>query len=188
MNTIRRSPLFIHRGARTYASRPAQKPLPRPRDPLTTSTKAIITEIVPGLTFIHRPPPSAPSPHSLTTAPSSPFLRNVSSDALQYDPNNLPPPLWKGPPAAGPQTHLTEKDITEMRQLRAEYNPLTPQTHSASAIAKKFNCTPNTVRIFAPLTKEQKLASAKVIAGKRERWNNRKKLVKAIRAKRQSLW
>src|SRR5258705_2524283 len=55
----------------------AEKPPYRAPDPLVNNPKATVTKLggEEELTFIHRPPASAPSPYSLSIAPASPLLR-----------------------------------------------------------------------------------------------------------------
>ncbi|KAH0831916.1 hypothetical protein J3R83DRAFT_12799 [Lanmaoa asiatica] len=65
---------------RTYATRRPEKPPARFPDPLRNNPNAVVTPLEGDkLTFIHRPPPSAPSPHSTTLDPASPLLRPAAT-------------------------------------------------------------------------------------------------------------
>lgn len=185
MNAARR---VVSVGARRgYAT--STRPLPRPKDPLTTSKNAVISELAPGVTFIHRPPPSAPTPHSLTTAPSSPLLQKVQT-SLAPSPaavsteasSNLPPVLGSGPPEK--RYHLTPSQIEEMRALRAS----DPKKYTAGVLAKQFDCTVAFVQITAPASKTRRLALDTELQEQKDGWGYRKRLQREIRQKRRSLW
>lgn len=172
-------------GRRGYATRP----LPRPKDPLTTSKNAVVSELAPGITFIHRPPPTAPTPHSLTTAPSSPLLKTVQSSlaSLSAAPsteatNSLPPVLGSGPP--NKRYHLTPAQIEEMRELRAS----NPEKYTVGYLAKHFDCSPAFVQITAPASKTRRTVVENELEEQRAGWGHRKRLQRDIRQKRRSLW
>lgn len=169
-------------GRRSYATRP----LPRPKDPLTTSNSAVVSEIAPGITFIHRPPPTAPTPHSLTIAPSSPLLQKSESSALNPSSapgtSSLPPVLGSGPPEK--RYHLTPEQIAEMQSLRAS----DPKTYTVSVLAKRFDCSPAFVQITAPADKPRREALERALSEQKAGWGYRKRLQREITQKRRSLW
>src|SRR5262245_7455973 len=80
---------------RTYKNRHAERPPYRAPDPLVHNPDAKVTMLEQDLTFIHRPPPTALTPFSLTTAPASPLLRRPAKETP------LPPVLR--PSAARPE-------------------------------------------------------------------------------------
>ncbi|KAI0042157.1 chondroitin AC/alginate lyase [Auriscalpium vulgare] len=126
---------------RTYATRLPEKPPMRHPDPLINNPAAVVTPLSEDLTFIHRPPPSAPTPFSYTTNPSSPLLRPAS-------PADAPlPPTLKDTSAAPKPPRMSDAKIAEMRALRAS-NPKLSRTF----LAQKFECTPAFVSLMAPLS------------------------------------
>jgi len=159
----------------------AERPAYHPPDPLVNNPDAVVTTLQDeNLTFIHRPPPTAPSPFSLTTAPSSPLLRPASAP-----PELLPPPLRVTPP---PPKRMTDAAVAKMREFRRE----DPSKFTAGKLARMFNCTPNFVSLVAALKKPARKARLVIRneehAKMRERWSERHATVKAIRAKRRELW
>ncbi|KAH7340910.1 mitochondrial ribosomal protein subunit L20-domain-containing protein [Rhizoctonia solani] len=163
---------------RNYA---VSRPNPRPKDPVLTSPNANVQQITPDVTFIHNPPPSIPTPHSLTTAPISPLLSKPnSSSGTGY----LPPELHPKPEIERPR--LTQDQIEEIRRLRLS----DPKNNSCQALAKQFNCTPIFVSMVAPLPKQKReeLEKEQREAQKREQWGERKTLIREIRKKRRQFW
>lgn len=71
-----------------------------------------------------------------------------------------------------------------MRALRAA----DPVTNSVISLARRFDCSRAFVQITAPLSKELRKAREDEVNEVRAGWGDRKKLVRAIRAKRRSLW
>ena len=192
-NALRR--IASRSGQRGYATRP----LPRPKDPLSSSRIAVTHEIAPGITFIHRPPPTAPTPHSLTTAPSSPLLQkpttspdpgsSLSPASLQLHevgsprpPDSLPPVLGLGPPEK--RYHLTPVQVEEMRSLRAS----DPETYTVSVLAKRFDCSRAFVQITAPASNARRAALDEDLVKQKAGWGHRKRLQREIRQKRRSFW
>ncbi|KAF8523203.1 mitochondrial ribosomal protein subunit L20-domain-containing protein [Gautieria morchelliformis] len=172
---------------RGYATRRPERPPPKIKDPLL-SANAVHHQIAPNLTFIHRPPPTAPTPFSLSTAPSSPLLLPAtpvpSSDASTS--TRLPPRIQK--PQNQPETKLTDEQIEEIRRLRTA----DPIVHTRQKLAKQFGCSPAYIPMVAPLRKAE---TRKALARRdqeheanRSRWGERKEMVVAIRKKRRSLW
>ncbi|CAE6405580.1 unnamed protein product [Rhizoctonia solani] len=163
---------------RNYA---VSRPNPRPKDPVLKSPNANIEQITSDVTFIHNPPSSIPTPHSLTTAPISPLLsKPTRSDSTGY----LPPELHPKPEVQRPK--LTQDQIEEIRRLRLS----DPKNNSCPVLAKKFNCTPIFVSMIAPLPKQmrEELEKEQREAQNREQWGERKALVHAIRKKRRQFW
>ncbi|KAF8650161.1 hypothetical protein AX16_005395 [Volvariella volvacea WC 439] len=176
---------------RTYATkwprpRPgtSERPPYRAKDPLVNNPSATVTTFEEeGLTFIHRPPPTAPTPHSLTTAPASPLLW---SKPTPVD-GPLPPPIR--PSAEKPQPErASDEVIASIKELRRS----NPSEYSRGKLAKMFGVTPSFVGAVAALKKSQRTALIKERDQKhaevREKWSERKSIVRAIRAKRRALW
>lgn len=179
-STVRRWCLRL--GTRGYATRRPEKPPPKLKDPLSAAN-ATHYKIGPNLTFVHRPPPTAPSPYSLTVAPASPLLKpapETNSD------KSLPPRLWKD--AQSQQTQLTPEQIEEIKRLRNE----DPTVWTRQKLAKKFGCKACYIPMIAPLDKS---THREVLAGRdtehehnRSRWGENKATARAIRQKRKSMW
>ncbi|KZT51421.1 hypothetical protein CALCODRAFT_414006, partial [Calocera cornea HHB12733] len=157
-------------------------------DPLKTSTRASTWEVAPGVTFTHRPPPTAPSPFSLTVAPASPLLalgkRTPSAASSSTETVPLPPPMRK--PREEKKNTVGPEVIAEIRRLRLE----DPDINLPSVLAKQFGVSAQFVRIAAPLPKaiarrhmEEYLASQ----GK-EKWGYKKRLIRETRQKRKDYW
>ena len=160
-------------------------PMHRP-DPLENNPKAVVTELPEeNLTFIHRPPPTAPSPYSLTTAPASPLLwpRPTPTDAVPLPPVSRPS-LYK---SQQPE-RLSDEDVEKIRQLRRS----DPETYSRQKLAKMFGCTQTFVGAVAALKKSQrkKLIRKEEEQFERQRgaWSEQKLMARAIRGKRRELW
>lgn len=169
-------------GARGYATRRPEKPPPKLKDPLNAAN-ATHYKIGPNLTFVHRPPPTAPSPYSLTAAPASPLLTPASGTNPD---KSLPPRLWKDAPS--PQSQLTFEQIEEIKRLRNE----DPAVWTRQKLAKKFGCKACYIPMIAPLDKS---THREVLAGRdaehehnRSRWGENKATARAIRQKRKTMW
>ncbi|GJJ13279.1 hypothetical protein Clacol_007530 [Clathrus columnatus] len=163
------------------SSRP-ERPPSKIRDPLN-EPNATQYKIGSNLTFIHRPPPTAQSPYSLTVAPSSPLLESPSATRVDAP---LPPPLWKE--ALKPKHQLTPEQVEEIKRLRNE----DPVTWTRQKLAKKFGCKACYIPMIAPLDKS---VHKGILAEKdaehernRSRWGENKATAKAIRRKRKALW
>lgn len=160
---------------------PAVKPPVKRPDPL----RDVPAQKLDGgsLTFYHRPPASAPSPYSLSTAPASPLLRAPSAPVnLQPAPVSDP----SAPPALRPlpepkRTHISEAAAADMRRLRAE-------GWSRLAVARKFKCSPVLVSIVAPATREKYDAHWEKMEKVKEGWGPRKRVLREVRAKRKEFW
>ncbi|KIM43341.1 hypothetical protein M413DRAFT_402042 [Hebeloma cylindrosporum] len=161
----------------------SERPAYHAPDPLTNNPKAVVTKLEKdGLTFIHRPPPTAPSPFSLTTAPASPLLRPPST------PHDGPlPPLSRSPPKPAPP-RLSDEKLENLRKLRYE----NPQVYTRKKLAKMFKCTQSFVGQVAALRKPARNAVLKVRdeqhALAKAKWSEKHSIVKAIAAKRRELW
>lgn len=166
---------------RSYATRLPQNPPYRPPDPLINNPRAVYQELPEKLTFIHRPPPTAPSPLSYTTSPSSPLLRGgpVSSAGA------LPPRLGKD---RGEKPRLSDEDIAKIRTLRRE----DPITWTRRRLAKEFDCTPWFVGKLVSLTGSDRRRALeqreKEHGADRAKWGERKSLQADIRKKRKEFW
>ena len=123
--------------SRSYATRLPERPPYRAPDPLKNNPHAKYEALSERLTFIRRPPPTAPTPFSYTTSPSSPLLRQ--SPSLPVSRVSLPPSLHPDKPQP---SRMSDEDIATMRKLRAE----DPSKWTRSLLAKKFNCTPQIAR------------------------------------------
>ncbi|KAF9013445.1 mitochondrial ribosomal protein subunit L20-domain-containing protein [Cyathus striatus] len=192
MNVCRRLPVAPSL-TRSYATR---YPRPRPGtsersayhapDPLQNNPSAVVTPLTDeGLTFIHRPPPTAPSPHSLTSAPTSPFLRPPTPVASPLPPHIRPSAAKVD---ATLPARMSDEDIAKLRQLRLS----DPEVYTRGKLAEMFGCTENFVGLVAALKKPKRKALLKTReeAHKldRAKWNEKHTLVKEIRAKRRQLW
>lgn len=171
---------FLFRG---YATRLPQRPPMRHPDPLSNKPNAISTSLPEDLTFIHRPPPSAPTPLSYTVNPSSPLLR--ADTKTPPTGSALPPPL-KNATSAHPR--LPEDKISEIQRLRME----NPALYTRNRLADTFGCSPSFVSYVAPLKPfQQRTALAKrdrEHEKARGRWGEKAALIREIRKKRKEFW
>ncbi|KAJ7095949.1 mitochondrial ribosomal protein subunit L20-domain-containing protein [Mycena belliarum] len=180
---------------RTYAKKwPHETKWPRPKpgtserpayhapDPLLNNPAAAVTALPDNdLTFIHRPPPTAPSPFSLTTNPVSPLLR----PRPPQDPVPLPP-FSRSPPKELPRA--SDQIMAEIRRLRTA----DPERYTTGVLARKFKVTRGFVSAIAALKKSQRRAKRQVqnaVAEKaRGKWGEKKTTLMLIKAKRRELW
>ena len=175
--------LRVHFMTRGYATRLPQRPPMRHPDPLSNNPNAVSTTLSEDLTFIHRPPPTPPTPHSYTVNPSSPLLQtgtHTSSPA-----SALPPPLKN---ATSVHPRLTEEKISEIRRLRME----NPAFYTRSWLANNFGCSPSFVSYVAPLSPSQQRAALakrnREHEKARTRWGEKSALIREIRTKRKEFW
>jgi len=178
--------LVFRQQQRRYATRRPERPPQKIKDPLDNAANASRYEIQDKkFTFIHRTPPSAPTPFSLTTAPSSPLL-NPASNLAEGTANALPPPLWNEP--SKQHRTLSEAEVDQIRALRNT----DPHSNTAGKLAAQFGCSSKFVAMVAPLSKQIKQERLQLRAEEHEnarsKWGSRKQLVKEIRAKRKSYW
>ncbi|KAG0704300.1 mitochondrial ribosomal protein subunit L20-domain-containing protein [Suillus ampliporus] len=171
--------------SRSYATRIAEKPPARFPDPLVNHPNAVVKTLKDeNLTFIHRPPPTAPSPHSTTLAPASPLLKSPTPPNKRAP---MPPLLRPSAYNATPPRMLDE-DMKQLRKLRLS----NPEKYSRTKLAKMFKCTPNFVSKVAALPRPQRKEFAREIEAKhenvREQWGEKKATFVAIKQKRREFW
>jgi hypothetical protein len=181
--------------ARGYATKHASK-FPRPKpgtaerpayhapDPLVNNSDAAVTKLQDeGLTFIHRPPPSAATPHSFTTNPASPLLTAKVTPVDGPLPPFARPGLQKQSPG-----RASDEVIAKIRELRETHS----EEYSRGELARMFNVTRSFVSMIAPLRIKKRKDIVKKTerehAAARAKWSERHSLVQAIRRKRRELW
>lgn len=169
---------------RTYATRRPEKPPARFPDPLHSNPNATVTTLEDSnLTFIHRPPPSVPTPHSTTLDPGSPLLKPPTHPTDGRMPPMLRPSSYKPEPE-----RMSREDIEKIRALRLS----DPRVHSRTKLAKMFNCTPHFISKIAALPRPQRRQMGRETEAEhkavRERWGERKATMTAIRQKRREFW
>jgi hypothetical protein len=179
MKSWSRIPLLV----RGYATRLPEKPPMRHPDPLSNNPNTVTTSLSEDLTFIHRPPPSASTPHSYTVNPTSPLL--LAESPAPATGSSLPPPLAR-PRLERPR--LSDDKITEIQRLRVQ----DPKRYTRSRLAEMFGCSPTFVSYVAPLApSEQKAALARrerVHEKSRTRWGEKSAIIREIRRKRKEFW
>lgn len=167
--------------SRAYSSRLPERPPYRAPDPLTSDSNVVHQPLPNDLTFIHRPPPTAPSPFSYTTSPSSPLLRPREASTS----GALPPTLRSGKPEP---ERLSDEQVARLRKLRAE----DPAKWTRGRLAKEFGCTTSFVMHVAALKPaDRKKAKALRDAEHekaRSQWGEKKSMVREIRKKRREFW
>lgn len=179
---------------RSYATRRPERPPPKVIDPLLTSPNATVSKLPEGVTFIHRPPPTSPSPFSTTILPASPLLRpptplpsSPASSSSAPAPDGLVPPRSRNP-RKYENNVLVEEDFAKMRELRAA----DPVRWTRGALAKEFRCPPFLVAQQVPLgnaVRKSSLAKREEEHEKnRSKWGEQKSMVMAIRKKRREFW
>jgi hypothetical protein len=180
----------------------AERPPYRAPDPLLNNPKATVTQLggkdgEQELTFIHRPPPSAPSPYSLSVAPASPLLRPRShalgtTETETRQPESpssslLPPPI-RSQTQKEESPRMSDEDLARLKYLRRS----DPFLYTRGKLAKMFGCSPTFVGMVAPLKKSQCRATHKVLEEQHEkakaRWSEKHQIVMEIRKKRKELW
>ncbi|KAJ6512191.1 mitochondrial ribosomal protein subunit L20-domain-containing protein [Mycena vitilis] len=180
--------------ARSYATKLAKWPRPKPGtserpayhppDPLVNNPQAVVTALPDeDLTFIHRPPPTAPSPFSLTTNPVSPLLRpRAPQPEIPLPPPSRP--KW----GADPLPRASAQTMSEIRRLRA----LDPNRYTCGVLANKFKVTRGFVQAIAALKKSQRKAKRRVQEAEadraRDKWSEKTTTLRLIKAKRRELW
>lgn len=169
--------------SRCYSTRLPERPPYRAPDPLINNPNVVHQSLPNDLTFIHRPPPTAPTPFSYTTAPSSPLLQPSSSSTETGGP--VPPALRAEKPQ---HERMSDDQIAKLRKLRAE----DPAKWTRGKLAKEFGCTPSFVmHVAAMKSAERKKALAlrdEEHEEARSKWGERKSIVRAIRKKRREFW
>ncbi|KAG9037242.1 hypothetical protein FRB95_006185 [Tulasnella sp. JGI-2019a] len=213
MSTLLRTRQAIRtpRNARSFVARPKHTI----KDPLLSASNSKVTKLAPNLTLIHRPPPTAESPISYTTNPSSPFLKpSTAASAIQASrpygtiptlPEshaNVPPTVHPVPTRFNPNSpqsfHLNQAQIEEMKQLREK----DPRGNTVEKLAGQFKCSRLFVQMVAPLrdivvrVKSSDGIEEITEAERRERqrlkkesrWGERKTITKEVRKRRKALW
>ncbi|KAH9851547.1 mitochondrial ribosomal protein subunit L20-domain-containing protein [Lenzites betulinus] len=167
--------------SRSYATRLPERPPYRAPDPLRSHPDRWqeLPEI--SSTFIHRPPPTAPSPLSFTTAPASPLLKDGPTPAE----GALPPTVAK---EKGAKPRMTDEAIAKMRTLRRE----DPGKWTRGRLAREFDCTPwfvgKMVTLAGPERRRALETRDEAHAAARGKWGERKTLQADIRKKRKEFW
>ncbi|OCH90890.1 hypothetical protein OBBRIDRAFT_887331 [Obba rivulosa] len=165
---------------RSYATRLPQRPPYRAPDPFESTPDAARQELTEDVTFIHHPPPSAPTPFSYTTAPSSPLLREASPAAAR-----LPPPMRAGKPEP---PRVDRETLLKIRELRR----VDPDKWTRNAVAKAFNVTTGFVFRTAALRPRDRKKKLEVRDAEhdsfRSRWGEKKRMLREIRQKRREFW
>ncbi|ESK95041.1 60s ribosomal protein l20 [Moniliophthora roreri MCA 2997] len=162
----------------------SERPPYRAPDPLINHPTATVTSLPEDdLTFIHRPPPTAPSPLSFTTNPVSPLLQP------QKPPTEAPlPPLLRPSATKEALSRVPDKVVAKIRQLRLS----NPEKYTRGRLAKQFGVTQHFVALVAATKKSQRkqLVAVRdaIHAANREKWSDKKKLVEDIRQKRRTFW
>jgi len=183
----------------------------RAPDPLVNNPKATVTKLggEEQLTFIHRPPASAPSPYSLSVAPASPLLRprpmSVGGGATTKKGGRQPLPQPQSPSTTSSSSllppvirshgeqkeespRMSDEDLVRLKSLRRS----DPVLYTRGKLAGMFKCSPTFVGMVAPLKKSQCRAMHKelerVHEKARERWSEKHQIVMGIRKKRRELW
>lgn len=192
---------------RTYATKLNKYPRPKPGtaerpayhapDPLINNAKAVVTALPDeeGLTFIHRPPPTAPSPYSLTTNPVSPLLcprpppRQSQENENETENIDIPlPPPSRPKFGKEPLPRASAQTMSEIKRLRA----LDPERYTCSVLARKFQVTRGFVQAIAALKKslrkKKRREQERVAEQAREKWGEKKTTLMLIKAKRRELW
>lgn len=173
---------------RCYSTRLPTRPPPKVPDPLVDVPKIQLDD---NLTFIHRPPPTMPSPESFTTAPSSPLLRPPSQPQgimTSFTDPSLPPVSRPSLIPKKQHPRMTDQDIRSMRELRHS----DPAEWTCTKLAAKFNCSPGFVSLVAGLKgsdwKKQVRGVAEQHQHARDRWGDKRALLQKIRAKKRDFW
>jgi hypothetical protein len=113
-----------------------------------------------------------------TAAPGTPLQ---TSPFLPPKPSTSLPPAIRAPYQKS--YHLTEKDIAEIRRLRAE----DPTHWTRIRLAEKFQCS----QFFVGMIAKNEGKAAQVEAehnAARQRWGNRRRTAKEDRGRRKELW
>lgn len=155
-------------------------PVRHPRDPLESSANATRFPLSSGETFIVRPPPTPQSSRMNVAAVDALF--NGPTQASETELSQLPPALVRRSPSA--TNKLSKEQITQMQTLRKQ----DPFINTASALAKKFGCSPTFVSIVAPAPKNVRKARQAETDLKKATWGMNKRIASVQRAERRSLW
>ncbi|KAI9061325.1 hypothetical protein FKP32DRAFT_948908 [Trametes sanguinea] len=168
--------------SRSYATRLPERPPYRAPDPLRSNPHATYQELADkNLTFIHRPPPTAPSPLSYTTSPASPLLKDGPTPVT----GALPPSVRKD---KGEKARLSDEAIAKIRDLRRA----DPVKWTRGKLAKEFGCSPwfvgKLITLKGPDRRRALEEREREHAEARAKWGERKSLQAEIRKKRREFW
>ncbi|KAI0755263.1 mitochondrial ribosomal protein subunit L20-domain-containing protein [Daedaleopsis nitida] len=178
------------RFSRSYATRLPERPPYRAPDPLRDNPHAVYESLPENATFIHRPPPTAPSPLSYTTAPASPLLQSSPTPTPTPTPTSveagsLPPQVWKD---KGAKPRVSDEDLAQIRRLRRE----DPATWTRTRLAQEFNCTPwfvgRVTSLKGPERRKAQEEMAREHEAARAKWGERRALNEDIRKRRKEFW
>ncbi|KAF9267533.1 hypothetical protein L218DRAFT_693852 [Marasmius fiardii PR-910] len=139
----------------------SERPPYRAPDPLINNPVATVTSLPEDdLTFIHRPPPTSPSPFSYTTNPVSPLLQ----------PKKLPTVVAKIR-----HLRLSKPEVYTRGRLAKEFGVTQRFVGLIAAVSK---------------AKRKELVSQRdALHGEgRAKWSDKKRLVEDIRKKRRTFW
>lgn len=145
--------------------------------------------------IIFNPPPSMPNVYHTPTiflpkddkrrSLQLPTTKSLLANTPTFTPSGkerLPPPVRK---PYEKRYHLTEKDLEEMRRLRAEDS----MTWSAKKLAKHFDCSLMFVcSAIEGLAKEKIAMQAKVAEVVKSRWGAKRRVAREDRALRKEQW
>ncbi|PWN49521.1 FAD/NAD(P)-binding domain-containing protein [Violaceomyces palustris] len=182
---VRQSIPGNRRGFATSVSQSRNTPSRRQRDPLDYSPNAVRHPLSSGETFIVRPPPTAGSSASTTLIPQPLLSRppTTTEDAGPLPPA-LAPSYRQGSATISNRKDLTPDQIEKMQRMR-EADPI---TWTAAKLAKKFRCSPTFVSIVAPLPKAIREGKKAKAEEAKLGWGLNKRIARAERAERRSLW
>ena len=179
---------LAHGLRRCYSTRLPTRPPPRVPDPLVDVPKVQLED---NLTFIHRPPPTMPSPESLTTAPSSPLLRppaQLQCTATSLTDPSLPPISRLSLIPNKQYPRMTDQAIQSMRDLRHS----NPAKWTRTKLAARFDCSPAFVSLVAGLNSSDWKKQVRTVSEEhqrpRDKWGEKKALLQKIRVKRKDFW
>lgn len=173
-------------GLRYYVQGSSSRPAFRVPDPLSHNPHAEVTRLDDDMTFIRRPPPSAPTPHSTTLSPSSPLLTSYA-EKTSLD-VSLPPTLKPPKENLRLSVTLTPEQVKEVRKLRREDSA----QWTASRLAARFGCTTHLISKVAALRVSERRAkrsdqeSAHVLI--RASWSERRATDNMVRKRRREFW
>ncbi|KAF8429625.1 mitochondrial ribosomal protein subunit L20-domain-containing protein [Tirmania nivea] len=138
-------------------------------------------------TIIYNPPASMPSVYATPSIfiPASDPRKNLPTTSLtastESNTNSLPPPL-RQPKAK--KYHLTQKEISEIRELR-QADPL---ANSRTKLAKKYSASRFFVGMVAEAGEKHKKVMAEEQEKVKESWGRRRTEARIDRKKRRAGW
>jgi len=171
------------RSMSTSAAAQRNTPSRRPRDPLAKNPNAQRYPLESGEMFIVRPAPSMPTNRMDLGYSNNQFdaAAAVAGTELEQLPPKLAP---RHRQARGASNTLTSEQIQEVQRLRSE----DPFANTAGKLAKQFGCSPTFVSMVAPAPKEVRQAREAEQQLRRATWGLNKRVSRAERRERRSLW